>query len=105
MIKTTELRKEYRMGHEVVHALDGVDLTTAPGSCVSITGAAGSGKSTLMHILGCLDRPTGGTLEFRGQMVSDMGDRQLAEVRNRHVGAMVRCGGRWIDRDLAWFRP
>ncbi len=86
MIKTTKLRKEYRMGDEVVHALDGVDLTIAPGSFVSITGASGSGKSTLMHILGCLDRPTSGTLEFRGQMVSGMGDRQLAEVRNRHVG-------------------
>lgn len=86
MIKTTELRKEYRMGDEVVHALAGVDLTIAAGSFVSITGASGSGKSTLMHILGCLDRPTSGTLEFRGQLVSGMGDRQLAEVRNRHVG-------------------
>ena len=86
MIKTTELRKDYQMGDEVVHALDGVDLTIAPGSFVSITGASGSGKSTLMHILGCLDRPTGGTLEFRGQLVSGMGDRQLAEIRNRHVG-------------------
>lgn len=74
------------MGDTVVHALDGVDLQIKPGEFLSITGASGSGKSTLMHILGCLDRPTSGTLEFRGQRVSEMSEKQLAEVRNQHVG-------------------
>ena len=74
------------MGDSVVHALDGVDLQIEAGQFVAITGASGSGKSTLMHILGCLDRPTFGTLEFRGELVSDMGEKQLARIRNRHVG-------------------
>ncbi|MBU0718828.1 MAG: ABC transporter ATP-binding protein [Planctomycetes bacterium] len=74
------------MGGTVVHALAGVDLQVEPGQFVSITGASGSGKSTLMHILGCLDRPTGGTLEFRGELVSSMSEKQLARVRNQHVG-------------------
>ncbi len=86
MIRAVQLRKDYHMGDSVVHALDGVDLTIEAGEFVSIRGASGSGKSTLMHILGCLDRPTAGSLEFRGQLVSSMNERRLAEIRNRHVG-------------------
>ncbi len=86
MIRAVQLRKEYHMGDSVVHALDGVDIHIQAGEFVSITGASGSGKSTLMHILGCLDRPTSGTLEFQGRMVNTMNEKQLAEVRNRHVG-------------------
>jgi len=74
------------MGDTVVHALDGVDFSIEAGEFVSITGASGSGKSTLMHILGCLDRPTSGTLEFRGHLLSSMNEKQLASIRNRHVG-------------------
>ena len=86
MIRAVQLRKEYRMGDSVVHALDGVDLDIDEGEFVSITGASGSGKSTLMHILGCLDRPTAGTLQFRGETVSAMNDKQLARTRNQHIG-------------------
>ncbi|RME36235.1 MAG: ABC transporter ATP-binding protein [Planctomycetota bacterium] len=86
LIRAEGLRKEYRMGDSVVHALDGVDLTIRAGEFVSVTGASGSGKSTLMHILGCLDRPTTGRLEFDGQQIDGMSDRQLAEVRNRKIG-------------------
>ncbi len=86
MIRDVQLRKEYHMGDSVVHALDGVDIHITAGEFVSITGASGSGKSTLMHILGCLDRPTSGTLEFQGRTVSTMNEKQLAQVRNRHVG-------------------
>ncbi len=74
------------MGESVVHALDGVDLQIEAGEFVSITGASGSGKSTLMHIIGCLDRPTSGTLEFQGELVSAVNDKQLARIRNRHIG-------------------
>ncbi|MHC5108605.1 MAG: ABC transporter ATP-binding protein [Planctomycetota bacterium] len=74
------------MGDSVVHALDGVDLSIRAGEFVSITGASGSGKSTLMHILGCLDRPSGGTLAFRDQIISNLNEKQLADIRNRHIG-------------------
>jgi len=74
------------MGGSVVRALDGVDLAIEAGEMVSITGASGSGKSTMMHILGCLDRPTRGVYRFNGATVSSMTDRQLAQVRNRHIG-------------------
>lgn len=86
MIEAAQLRKEYRMGDSVVHALDGVDLRIDPGQFVSITGASGSGKSTLMHIMGCLDRPTSGMLRVAGETVSALNDKQLARIRNEHIG-------------------
>ena len=86
MIRAKQLRKEYRMGKSVVHALDGVDLHISSGEFVAITGASGSGKSTLMHLIGGLDRPTSGTLELRGTMLHTMTERQIADVRNREVG-------------------
>ncbi len=86
MIEAAQLRKEYRMGDSVVNALDGVDLQIAAGQFVSITGASGSGKSTLMHIMGCLDRPTSGTLRVAGETVSALNDKQLARIRNQHIG-------------------
>ncbi len=86
MIEAAQLRKEYLMGDSVVHALDGVDLHIEPGEFVSITGASGSGKSTLMHIMGCLDRPTSGMLRVAGETVSSLNDKQLARIRNEHIG-------------------
>jgi putative ABC transport system ATP-binding protein len=80
------MTKWYRMGDTMVHALDGVDLDIAAGEFVSITGASGSGKSTIMHLIGCLDRPTSGTYELAGQPVSRMSDRQLARIRNGKIG-------------------
>lgn len=86
MIEAAQLRKEYLMGDSVVHALAGVDLHIEPGEFVSITGASGSGKSTLMHIMGCLDRPTSGMLRVAGETVSALNDKQLARIRNEHIG-------------------
>jgi len=86
MIEAAQLRKEYLMGDSVVHALDGVDLRIGAGEFVSITGASGSGKSTLMHIMGCLDRPTSGILRVAGETVSALNDKQLARIRNQHIG-------------------
>ncbi len=86
MIEARQLHREYRMGDSVVNALAGVDLTIAAGEFVGITGASGSGKSTLMHLLGCLDRPTSGLLRFQGQSLGDLGERQLARIRNQHIG-------------------
>jgi putative ABC transport system ATP-binding protein len=86
MIHAEKLRKEYRMGESVVHALAGVDLHVAEGEFLSLTGASGSGKSTLMHIMGCLDRPTAGGLQMFGQGVSGLNDRELAQLRNQYIG-------------------
>jgi len=74
------------MGDSVVNALAGVDVTVRAGEFVAIVGASGSGKSTLMHLVGCLDRPTKGTLEIGGQLVSAMAEKQLAAIRNNHIG-------------------
>jgi putative ABC transport system ATP-binding protein len=86
MITIEGLTKYYQMGDSIVHALDGVDLAIAAGEFVSITGASGSGKSTMMHLIGCLDRPTGGKYELAGQRVDCLRDRRLAQIRNRYIG-------------------
>jgi putative ABC transport system ATP-binding protein len=86
LIEVRGLTKLYRMGDAVVHALDGVDLTIERGEFVAITGASGSGKSTMMHLLGCLDRPTDGTYTLDGRAVSDLSDRELAVIRNKQIG-------------------
>ncbi len=86
LIEVRGLTKLYRMGDAVVHALDGVDLNIDRGEFVAITGASGSGKSTMMHLLGCLDRPTDGTYTLDGRAVSDLSDRELAAIRNKQIG-------------------
>jgi len=86
LIEIRNLVKHYRMGDSLVRALDGVNVTVERGDFVSITGPSGSGKSTLMHLLGCLDRPTRGTYHLDGQLISSMGDAQLAAIRNRSIG-------------------
>jgi len=86
LILTSGLRRRYRMGRETVEALRGVDLAIERGEYAAIVGPSGSGKSTLMNILGCLDRPDEGSYLLNGERVSEMGDRQLARVRNREIG-------------------
>lgn len=86
LIQIRKLSKHYLMGETVVRALDGVSLSIQEGEFISITGHSGSGKSTMMHLLGCLDRPTSGEYWLDGDLVSEMSDRQLAVIRNRKVG-------------------
>ncbi|MFQ5422859.1 MAG: ABC transporter ATP-binding protein [Phycisphaerae bacterium] len=86
LIQVDGLTKHYHMGDTVVRALDGVNLTIKAGEFVSLTGASGSGKSTMMHLLGCLDRPTRGAYHLDGELVSAMTDKQLAIVRNQKIG-------------------
>jgi len=86
VIRTHNLQRSYPMGETVVHALSGIDLTIERGEYAAIMGPSGSGKSTLMNIIGCLDSPDEGSYELNGKLVSNMGDRQLAEVRNKEIG-------------------
>ncbi len=86
MIHGTQVRKEYRMGDSVVHALAGVDVQIDAGEFVSIIGASGSGKSTLMHLFGCLDKPTSGVLKFQGEEIGSFSEKRLAQIRNQHIG-------------------
>ena len=80
------LTKRYRMGDEVVHALDGVDFCVDEGEFVAIVGPSGSGKSTLMNIVGLLDVPDQGSYRLGGQDVASLSDNQLADLRNRMIG-------------------
>ena len=75
------IRREYLVGGETVHALDGVDLKIQAGEYVSIMGPSGSGKSTLLNVLGLLDRPTSGTYLLQGEDVSQLDDNALDRYR------------------------
>ena len=86
MIEIRDLAKIYRMGEETVAALAGVSLTIARGEHTAIIGPSGSGKSSLMNILGGLDRPTRGTYRFEGEDVGQMDDDSLADFRSRRIG-------------------
>ena len=86
LIELKNVYKIYQMGSETVHALDGVDLTIDQGEFVAIVGSSGSGKSTAMNIIGCLDVPTSGTYRLGGVDVSTMDDDQQAEIRNKMLG-------------------
>ena len=86
LIELRDVYKIYQMGDEAVHALDGISLTVDPGEFVAIVGSSGSGKSTAMNIIGCLDVPTSGSYYLGGRDVSAMNDDQQAEIRNKMLG-------------------
>jgi putative ABC transport system ATP-binding protein len=86
VIQVGDLRKEYHMGDNVVHAMQGVSLEVYPGEFVAVMGPSGSGKSTFMNVVGCLDQPTSGSYELNGVEVATLSRDALADARNREIG-------------------
>jgi putative ABC transport system ATP-binding protein len=86
IIVTRGLTREYDMGGEIVHALQGVDIVIQKNEFMAIMGPSGSGKSTLMNLIGCLDTPSAGEYWLNGHRVSELGDNELARIRNKEIG-------------------
>ena len=86
LVEVHELRKNYQLGETEVHALRGVSVRINPGDFVAIMGASGSGKSTFMNILGCLDKPSSGRYLLEGTDVAGLTKKDLARIRNQKIG-------------------
>ena len=86
LLVARELRKDYPMNGETVHALRGVSLAVQPGEYVAIAGPSGSGKSTLLQLVGGIDTPSGGTVELLGTRLESLGDRELTRLRLTRLG-------------------
>jgi putative ABC transport system ATP-binding protein len=86
LIEMRGIRKDYEMGKTEVNALKGIDLEVKAGEFIAIVGPSGSGKSTLMNLIGCLDRPSEGEYYLDGNKVDEMGDDDLARIRNKKIG-------------------
>ena len=86
IIEIQNIARHFKVGTELIKALDSVDLTIFKNEFVALMGQSGSGKSTLMNILGCLDTPTNGVYTLNNQKVSDLDDDSLASIRNKEIG-------------------
>jgi putative ABC transport system ATP-binding protein len=86
LIETRDLWKTYVMGSEEIHALRGVSIEIERGEYVAIMGPSGSGTSTLMNLIGCLDTPSKGSYLLNSKQVSEMNDNELARIRNEEIG-------------------
>ena len=86
LIRADNITKIYQMGDQTVRALDGVSIEIADGDFVAIMGASGSGKSTMMNLIGALDKPTTGTMAIDGRDIAQMSTDELAELRNVKIG-------------------
>ncbi len=86
ILEVKDLKKDFHVGEVTVHALRGINMKIQAGEFVAIMGASGSGKSTMLNILGCLDKPTSGEYELDGVSMSGMSKNELAFIRNRKIG-------------------
>ena len=90
VLRARGLRKEYGREASLVRAVDGMDLDVAAGETVAVMGPSGCGKSTLLHLLGGLDRPTGGEIWLAGQRIDQLSERALARLRREASGSCSR---------------
>ncbi len=86
MIQVADLHKSFAMGEQTLEVLKGITLTIQRGELIAVVGASGAGKSTLFHILGLLDRPTKGSVQFDGHDLFQLSEQAQAEFRNRRIG-------------------
>lgn len=86
MIELQQVHRRYAMSGQTVHALAGVDVAIAAGEFVAVTGPSGSGKSSLLNILGCLDHPSSGRYLVEGRDVATLDDEASSDIRNRRIG-------------------
>jgi putative ABC transport system ATP-binding protein len=86
LLQATDLWRSYRRGSETIHALAGVSLALRPGEIVSVVGRSGSGKTTLLNQIGCLDKPTKGSLKIAGIEVTTLAEQELVRFRRDHIG-------------------
>ncbi len=86
LFQVRELHKSFRTGEKEIHVLQGIEMEIQPGETVAILGASGVGKTTLLHMLGALDRPSRGQVIYRGEDLVEKSERELASFRNRQIG-------------------
>lgn len=86
LLEAKDLSRDYRLGTEVIRALNGVSFNVEKGTFTSVMGPSGSGKSTLLHLLGGLDRPTSGSVELDGRRLDGLSDEDLTSMRRRKLG-------------------
>ncbi len=91
LVTVRQLHKDYHLAGRVIPVLRGIDLDVGVGEMISIEGASGVGKSTLLHVLGALDRPTSGTISFEGKDITKMSSAELAHFRGRNIGFVFQA--------------
>jgi putative ABC transport system ATP-binding protein len=91
VIRTRNLHRDFVMGSQTVHALDGVDITIQNGDFMAVLGPSGSGKSTLLHLLGGLDRPTEGEIWINQREITQLDENDLANYRGQKVGFVFQA--------------